>query len=267
MHAIFQAAHLTKVPEPAAGTSACGDIVFPKTPAEQLPQELIGHQAWQSLEVTHTQAAALERETQQQASCAAWFSARQHRLTASKIGSIMLRVSQPSQAFVRNLLSSKHFTSKPTNYGSSKEEAAKQQYLKAGSRHLHRVGLLVNPAFPFLGASPDGIVCEEGAVGIIEIKCPYSARNETIAEACTRAEFFLDSAGKLKHQHEHYYQVQTQLLVSGAPFCDFIVYTQHDLHVERIYPDPATMKDILKKASDLYINFIWPYLNQSSSTN
>ena len=38
-------------------------------------------------------------------------------------------------------------------------------------------GLHVNPSFPHLGASPDGIVsCCCCGKGLLEIKCPYSKR-------------------------------------------------------------------------------------------
>ncbi|WAR11714.1 hypothetical protein MAR_025894 [Mya arenaria] len=58
-----------------------------------------------------------------------------------------------------------------------------------------RMGLLQSQAAPpicmehsntfsFLGATSDAIVCDNGESGIVEIKCPYSARNMTIAETC-----------------------------------------------------------------------------------
>lgn len=41
----------------------------------------------------------------------------------------------------------------------------------------------------------------------------------------------------INRNHDHYVQVQGQLLASGAPWCEFIVYTIKDMFVERISPD------------------------------
>ncbi len=41
----------------------------------------------------------------------------------------------------------------------------------------------------------------------------------------------------LDKSHDYYIQVQGQLLVTGAPWCDFVVYTTKDMFIERILPD------------------------------
>lgn len=46
---------------------------------------------------------------------------------------------------------------------------------------------MVNPSFPYLGASPDGKVynpTEKDLFGLLEIKNPYTWRNHTMEEAC-----------------------------------------------------------------------------------
>ena len=39
----------------------------------------------------------------------------------------------------------------------------------------------------------------------------------------------------------HWFQVQGQLLVSGAKICDIVTYTKQDLLIERIEPDEGVM--------------------------
>ena len=39
-------------------------------------------------------------------------------------------------------------------------------------------GLLVQPWIPWLGASPDGLVLIDSKPYLIEIKCPFTKRNE-----------------------------------------------------------------------------------------
>ncbi|KAK3907775.1 Alkaline nuclease [Frankliniella fusca] len=81
---------------------------------------------------------------------------------------------------------------------------------------------------PFLGASPDFLVGDDG-VG--EVKCPYTHRDKVIGPQ--HQEFIVMSKKrptvmKLKKTHRHYYQVQGQMLVTGKPFCDFVVFTFKD---------------------------------------
>ena len=73
---------------------------------------------------------------------------------------------------------------------------------------------------PWLAASPDGIIYDprnpECIVGIVEIKCPYKMRGETLAEACQMATFFLeDNQNKLalKRRHDYYYQISVNCTV------------------------------------------------------
>ena len=106
------------------------------------------------------------------------------------------------------------------------------------------VGFVVNPVYPWLGASPDFLIgdCKEPSpYGIGEVKCPFSKREMTIEEACAADKtFYLAScSGKvgLKKNHAYYYQVQGIMATLQTKWSDFIVLTNKDLHVERIYFD------------------------------
>lgn len=164
---------------------------------------------------------------------------------------------------MKSTFDSKPFVAKPTSYGQVNEKTAKAMYIKKTGNHCHDVGLVVNPMFPFLGASPDAIVCADGVSGLVEIKCPYAARDYTIIEATEKVkDFFLENNGgniKLKQSHKHYFQVQGQLLSTGLPFCDFVVFTRQDLFIQRIKPNKEVIEWMLTKLTDFYINFFKPY--------
>ncbi|VDI66711.1 Hypothetical predicted protein [Mytilus galloprovincialis] len=67
---------------------------------------------------------------------------------------------------------------------------AKEQYVeKYKDNHLYDCGLVVNPGFSFLGATPDGKLCSNGTIEIIEIKCPYAVRDLYIEEAVVTAKW------------------------------------------------------------------------------
>ena len=74
-------------------------------------------------------------------------------------------------------------------------------------------------------------------MGVLEIKCPYTRRNATVAEACKKAAFFCTSEIKLKKNNNYYYQVQGQMAILNLSWCDFVVWTRKDMHTERIYFD------------------------------
>ena len=130
--------------------------------------------------------------------------------------------------------------------------------------HVHDCGLVVNPAYSFLAATPDGKVCDGGTTGVLEIKCPYGARNMTVAEAVDKIpNFFMATFGnctKLKKNHPYFYQVQGQLMVTGAPFCDFVVYTSKDIHIERILPNTEVWEAMLSKLASFYKQYVTPFL-------
>lgn len=109
-------------------------------------------------------------------------------------------------------------------------------------------GLIVNPKLPWLGASPDALVSdssEEQVYGAIEVKCPSSKADSTIMEACNDKSFCLELANNktvLKKKHIYFFQCQGVMAICQLSWLDFVVFTQKDLHVERIYFDEHLWK-------------------------
>ena len=112
---------------------------------------------------------------------------------------------------------------------------------------LKESGIFISTTKGYLGASPDGLVLHGDRVcGYIEIKCPYSARNKTISDACGDSRFYMHIDGgkpSLKKGHNYYYQIQGQLAVLNLDWCDFIVWTTKGITVERIFVQHHFWKD------------------------
>ena len=215
----------------------------------------------------------LEMTTRMQAQSPEWHNARQNRLTASNFGQIITRKASPNENLLSRLFHPKQISSAPLAYGKRNESKAKAKYLaKFPDRHLHECGFVVNNEFPFLGATPDGKLCDKGTVGIVEIKCPFSARDFTVKDACSQiSDFFLQQNQNgeilLKKNHSYYAQVQGQLMITGCSFCDFIVYcpNESDLFVQRILPDTEYMKKLLSDLVIFFETYAQPYLNKINS--
>jgi hypothetical protein len=200
-------------------------------------------------DITHAELERIELETQKQHACVDWFKYREGKLTASNFGKILQRKSVPSDSFLKDVFNKSTRSSAAMDYGRKHEKDGKAKYLDTfPSRHIHDCGFVINNEFNFLGASPDGKICDNGDTGLVEVKCPYSARNMEIEEACELPGFYLINDGNkisLNKRHAYYAQVQGQLMITGCEFCDFVVYTQKDIFVERITTDVDFMRNML----------------------
>ena len=88
---------------------------------------------------------------------------------------------------------------------------------------ISKCGLVVSESYPFMGASPDGIInCKCCGSGVLEIKCPYSCRETSLKEKANETgTFFLKEVNgemRLNVYHQHYFQVQAQLKFCGAMY-------------------------------------------------
>ncbi|XP_065193471.1 uncharacterized protein LOC135824690 [Sycon ciliatum] len=157
---------------------------------------------------------ALEYRTRGQASNALWMEHRFGRLTASIFSSVVKRKG-PFGPLVIQMLNRKPFHSPAADWGRQNEAIAQKDYVKKCSVLVAQRGLMVM-ANGFTGASPDGLVNDSSLPaaqqqGLLEIKCPYSARHITPADACEVLDNFfckLDDDGtfSLKRNHNFYFQ-------------------------------------------------------------
>ena len=121
------------------------------------------------------------------------------------------------------MLGTKQVTAPALEWGKANEEVALQQYERyqhsAGHSHLFscRSGFIVSDDYPFLGASPDTVVYDpdtEDPFGLAEIKCPYSVRFITPAEACSHKDFFCWTLETSTNTGQH--QLRKRILFSNS---------------------------------------------------
>ena len=224
--------------------------------------------------VTSDEAKNIEQQTRDQAESVEWSVERRKRLTASVVGSIAKMKSTTRKAKkVENLLYTRFRGNAATRYGNTMEDITKVEYEAYQRQHGHpdlkveSCGLAISLDSPWLAASPDGLVTDPseatGPLGVVEIKNPYTARSQTLAEACKKSSFCLENkkdSFKLKTRHDYYYQIQTQLYCTRRCWCDFILRTDNDLHIERVYTDQAWQRANLQKLQDFYFSALLPEL-------
>ncbi|XP_050054237.1 uncharacterized protein LOC126549366 [Aphis gossypii] len=109
------------------------------------------------------------------------------------------------------------------NYGKDTEPEAIVALENQLKIKVNPCGLIIDENFPYLAASPDGIV--DGDF-IVEIKCPFGVKDtKTFLEAINSKKLSfcrLSNNGKmeLKLDHNYYYQVQGQMKISKRNLID-----------------------------------------------
>jgi len=235
-------------------------------PPTQLRDSEIGY--LRSVSKTYDQMREIEKNTREQNSSELWHKERKLRLTASNFGLIVEKTEKPRakpKALVEKLLNppaKSPYVEKILSWGTDNEEVAVQVYqsIKKNAK-IFKCGLIISPEDPFLAASPDRIVYDTSAEvpwGLIEVKCPWSARNMAPTQAAASINgFYLEkclnaasmgtglqlNTKKYTQGWKYYMQMQGQMALSGARWCDFVVYTTKGIFIERVDFDYALWKE------------------------
>ena len=155
-------------------------------------------------------------------------------------------------------------------YGICMESVAREKYHKLHKvnhkkLHVRECGLIVNGAMPHLGASPDGLVsCKCCGHGLLEIKCSYKYRQSTVNQIAQKGDYHVkigaENKSYLNPSSPWYTQIQGQLAIAELQWCDFVLYTDKDLFVERIYFDRELWLEIKRNCDNFYNDIIVPKL-------
>ena len=228
-----------------------------------------------TLEVTQESAREIERNTREQRMCPLWFSLRRFRITASNFGAVLSRQPDtPPDSLVLCIIQPRNFTTAAIKHGIDNEQVAIREYTAHQHSHGHPnlflspSGFYVHPYYPYLGASPDGAVYDPSSsqqpFGFLEVKCPYSIRQMSPVEACSAPGFFctldrLTCQPKLKENHAYFAQVQGQMGLGEHLWCDFVVYTEKGISIQRIPFDETYWKNkLLPKLTSFYDHCVVP---------
>ena len=184
------------------------------------------------------------------------------RIVAECFGDKFLSMVQPPQPNIEAL-----------KWGCSQEPSAREAYIQnEGRNHSNfrviETGLILHRTKSYIRASPDGIVlCDCCMPRVLEIKCPYSARNKKV---CEEIEYLEERSGDLQlavdNRFGYYEQVQGCMAVTGTNKCHFVVYTVSDIKVINVSLD-AQLWQLMESALDkFYLEYMIPemYRRQDS---
>lgn len=179
-----------------------------------------------------------------------WAKERVKRIHSSNFGRICkLTERTDKKKYAKSLTTGKRLNTAPIKHGHKYEPVAIKRYEAEKKLSVDKCGIFVSKSHPYLASTPDGIVGDDK---VLEVKCPYVAKEREINEVTVP---FLQSNSEsgqlqLNQSHDYYYQVQGQMFCSERSSCDFCVYTLKDfitINVERNEEFIETMVDKLEE--------------------
>lgn len=175
-----------------------------------------------------------------------WLETRSSRLSASICGNVLRTVNTGNFAsgFLKSHILQVDIKSEAIRWGLVNESVAITEYEEFFGDKVEKCGLFIDTIHNWLAATPDGLIRHQNK--IIEVKCPYSLRNDLPLNA-----IFLDKDG-LNKRHSYYAQVQIQMHVTRMRKADFIIWTPKGLHVESVQYDENFILDALPKLKTYY---------------
>lgn len=179
----------------------------------------------------------------------AWFAARLGKATASRIADVIAktksgystsRANYAAQLVCERLTNTvaESYSNAAMQWGTEKEPEALALYEFSTDAALTVVGFIDHPTIPMSGASPDGLV---GDNGLIEVKCPNTA---------THLETLLGQSAPGKYVT----QMQWQMACTGREWCDFVSYdprlpSDMRLFIQRVDRDGAFIRELEAEVS------------------
>lgn len=154
-----------------------------------------------------------------------WFAKRIGRVTGSNVGAILgLNPYKTADDVLREMVRAYHgaeseFTGNvATEHGTFHEDGAQAEYEMETGNKVQECGFFAYE--DWLGASPDGLVGDEG---LIEIKCPFGKRKDENPEF------------KTAEDQQHYYaQMQIEMYCSGRNWCHFYQWVPFGAKLETV---------------------------------
>jgi putative phage-type endonuclease len=148
-----------------------------------------------------------------------WFAARLGKVTASRVADVIAKTktgySTSRENYMAQLVCERmtgtqgeSYNNAAMQWGTDQEPLARAAYEAAKDVLVDEVGFVIHPTISNAGASPDGLVSDDG---LIEIKCPNTATH-------------IDTLLSDKVPSKYNTQMQWQMVCTGRKWCDFVSF-------------------------------------------
>lgn len=175
---------------------------------------------------------------------AEWHAIRLGRVTASRVADVVAKTKSGPAASRKNYLAelalerltgavAESYTNAAMQWGIDTEPQARTAYEFHRDVDVAEIGFVPHPTIADTGASPDGLV---GQDGLVEIKCPISATHmETLDSGRVPAKYLT--------------QMMWQMACTGRQWCDFVSFDPRfpahmQFFCERVKRDDDMIRDL-----------------------
>lgn len=150
---------------------------------------------------------------------AEWFAARLGKVTASRVADIVAKTKSGYSTSRANYMAElvcerltgmqgESFSSAAMVWGTNTEPMARSAYESRMAELVEETGFVLHPTISMAGASPDGLIGDDG---LVEIKCPNTA---------THIDTLMSDGAPSKYMT----QMQWQMACTGRKWCDFVSF-------------------------------------------
>ncbi len=173
-----------------------------------------------------------------------WYAARLGKVTASRVADLMAKTKTGPSASRANYMAdliverltgqrAEGFTNAAMQWGTDTEPQARAAYEFLTDASVAEEGFVVHPTIPDFGASPDGLVGDDG---LVEIKCPNTAQHLDVLLSGTIPAKYVT-------------QMQAQMACTGRAWCDFVSFDprmpgEMQLFVQRVARDDGFIAEM-----------------------
>jgi putative phage-type endonuclease len=169
----------------------------------------------------------------------AWFQSRMGKVTASRVADVIAKTKTGYSTSRDNYMAqlvcermtntvAESFTNSAMQWGTETEPLARAAYEAHADVLVDEVAMITHPTIEAAGASPDGLVGDDG---VLEIKCPNTATHiDTLLTQTVPGKYIT--------------QMQWQMACTGRKWCDFVSFDPRmsdglQLFVKRVDFDPV----------------------------
>ena len=173
-----------------------------------------------------------------------WFKQRCGKATGSRIADIVAKTKSGYSASRDNYMAqlicerltgavAESYSSPDMERGTEQEPFARAAYEQKTNLLVDEVSFIEHPSIPMTGASPDGLVGEDG---LVEIKNPRTSTH-------------IDTMLADKAPSKYIIQMQWQMAVTGRKWCDFVSFDSRmpdnlQLFIKRVERDDELIKEL-----------------------
>jgi putative phage-type endonuclease len=180
---------------------------------------------------------------------AEWFAQRIGKVTASRVADVIAKTKTGYSTSRDNYMAqlvcermtgvvAESYSNAAMQHGTDTEPLARAAYEAHADVLVDEVAMIAHPTIEAAGASPDGLVGDDG---LVEIKCPNTATH-------------LETLRTKKVPTKYNIQMQWQMASTGRKWCDFVSFDNRlpehlQLFVVRVKRDDAFIAELEQEVS------------------